>query len=359
MLPLYPRNDSNDSNAIIAFMGRNLHTALTPSRIPGEGIPVQVTAIDKETVLSAFLAGIDAKEATKREYGKVVRQYFSWLESTGRDLSEVTQDDIIAWKDDLTHRSEELSSQTVALYLAAVRRFYSWAESRKLYANIAVGVKSQKLRKTFVKQHLTAKECADLLDGLADDVDGRIRKRAFPNGRACGLRDLALVNLLLRTGMRTIEASRANIRDITSRKGKQVILVQGKGHSSKDEFIPLSRKAADALDEYLSTRPTASPSEPLFICEGYGSRGRRLSGRRIQEIAKDAIRAVGIEGHEYSAHSLRHTCAVMLLEAGVNPYDVQKFMRHRSIDTTEIYLESIEEERRLARSAERFLDDAF
>ena len=340
-------------------MRENVHTAPAPVRFPGEGVPARPASFDKDTVLSAFLAGIDAKEATKREYGKVVRQYFDWLESTGRDLSEVTQDDIIAWKDDLTHRPGELSSQTVALYLAAVRRFYSWAESRKLYANIAAGVKSPKVRKDFVKQHLTADECAGLLESLADDVDNKVRARAFPNGRACGLRDLALVNLLLRTGMRTVEASRANIRDITTRKGRQVIMVQGKGRSSKDEFIPLSRKAADALDEYLSTRPTATPSEPLFICEGYGSRGRRLSARRVQEIAKDAIRAVGIEGHEYSAHSLRHTCAVMLLEAGVNPYDVQKFMRHRSIDTTEIYLESIEEERRLGRGAERCLDEAF
>ena len=188
-------------------------------------------------------------------------------------------------------------------------------------------------------------------------MDGRLRKKSYPNGHAEGLRDLALVNLLLRTGMRTVEASRANIGDITTKRNKRVILVQGKGRSSKDEFIPLSDKAMDAIEDYLITRPAAPASEPLFICEGFGSRGRRLSERRIQEIVKEALRSVGIDGHEYSAHSLRHTCAVLLLDAGVNPYDVQKYMRHRSIDTTEIYLESIEEERRLERSAEQFIDN--
>ena len=334
--------------------GINIYSA--PARISGEGVPVTGNK-DRKAVLDAFISGLDAKETTRKEYRKVVNQYFCWIDETGRELDKLTQDDIVAWKDQLTHRADELSSQTVALYLSAVRRFYTWAESRKLYPNIAAGVKSPKIRKDFVKQHLTPDECSALLESLMDDVDNKVRARGFSNGHAIGLRDVALVNLLLRTGMRTVEASRANIRDITSRKGKRVILVQGKGRSSKDEFVPLSDKANAALEEYLTTRPSATPSEPLFICEGYGSCGRRLSGRRIQEIVKDALRKIGIDGHEYSAHSLRHTCAVMLLNAGVDPYDVQKFMRHRSIDTTEIYLESIDEERRLGRSAETYIDN--
>ncbi|MBR2093848.1 MAG: tyrosine-type recombinase/integrase [Candidatus Methanomethylophilaceae archaeon] len=324
---------------------------------PGEGnLSVQSAPADHE-VISAFLAGIDVKPSSKKGYGKAMRLYLQWVSDTGRVLKDITQEDIIAYKEDLLSREPQLSSLSVAFYLSSVRRFYTWSESRKLYPNVAAGVRPPKIRKDFVKQHLTPSECDELLGKLSDDVDMKIRKKSYPNGHSEGLRDLALINLLLRTGMRTVEASRANVGDITSKRGKSVILVQGKGRSSKDEFIPLSGKARSALDDYLVTRPAATASEPLFICEGFGSRGRRLSERRIQEIAKEALRSVGIDGHEYSAHSLRHTCAVLLLNAGVDPYDVQKYMRHRSIDTTEIYLESIEEERRLERSAEQFIDN--
>ena len=309
-------------------------------------------------VLMGFLCGLDAKPSTKKAYGKALRLYLDWLAETGRELSGLRQDDVIAYKESLLSRVPQLSSQTVAFYLAAIRRFYAWAESRKLYPNIAVGVKPPRIRRDFVKQHLTVSQCDGLLGKLAEDVDGKLRKKTYANGRPEGLRDLAIVNLLLRTGMRTVEASRANIEDVSWRRDKRVIYVQGKGRSSKDEFIPLSSKAEESIREYLATRPAALPSEPLFVCEGYGSRGRRLSERRIQEIAKEALKEIGLDGHEYSAHSLRHTCAVLLLKAGVNPYDVQKYMRHRSIDTTEIYLESIEEERRLGRATEKFIDEA-
>ena len=215
------------------------------------------------------------------------------------------------------------------------------------------------MRKDFIKQHLTSDECTQMLENLFDDIENKTRQRLYKQKEANGLRDYAIINLLLRTGLRTVEVARLDVGDITFRRRKHVLLVWGKGHDTKDDYVPLSDKAYAPIMTYLATRPSAMPTDPLFVCEGYGSRGRRISPRRIQAICKEALRSIGLDDHAFSAHSFRHTCAVMLIQSGASAYDTQKFLRHSSIDTTEIYLRSIEEDLRLERSPERMLDNKF
>ncbi len=314
---------------------------------------------DWNTVLDVFIDNLDAKSNTKKQYRKTLTLFFGWCEQRGVSPATIGKSDIMEYRRQLLEDGKMLSSQTVAAYIVAIRRFFEWTESEKIYPNIAKGVKSPKIKKEFVKQHLTTDECTDMLNNLFDDIEHKIRKRAYSNSEANGLRDYALVNLLLRTGLRTIELSRLDVGDITMRRRKRVIAVWGKGRDSKDDYVPLSEKAYQPLMSYLGTRPEAKPNEPLFVCEGYGSVGRRMSTRRIQAICKDALRAIGMNDHAFSAHSFRHTCAVMLIQSGASAYDVQKYLRHASIDTTEIYLKSIEEDMRLGRSPEAILDKAF
>lgn len=310
-------------------------------------------------VISAFLANLDAKQPTRRQYGKALRLFFAWAERQGKAISSLSRPDILEYRRYLLEGPKALSSQTVSAYIVAIRRFYAWTASEKIYPDIAQGVKSPKIKKEFVKQHLTPGECSRMLETLAEDIDAKIRKKFFEASRQQGLRDYAMVNLILRTGLRTVEVSRLDIGDITERRRKKVLLVWGKGRDTKDDYVPLSEKAYAPIQEYLQTRVGAGETEPLFICEGYGSIGRRMSARRIQAVCKDALRAIGLDSHEFSAHSLRHTCAVMLIQGGASAYDVQKFLRHSSIDVTEIYLRSIEEDLRLGRSPEALLDKAF
>ena len=309
--------------------------------------------------LAAFLLNLDVKDATKVQYRKALTLFFNWTDSQGLPLSKISRADILDYRKGLLEGDRQLTSQTVAAYIVAIRRFYAWAEAEKLYPNVAHGVKSPKVKREFIKQHLTLDECRDMLDKLIEDVDNKVRRRTFTNSHENGLRDYAMVNLILRTGLRTVEVSRLDVGDITERRRKRVLLVWGKGRDSKDDYVPLSSKALQPIEDYLATRPGAGAGEPLFICEGYGSQGRRLSTRRIQAICKEAMRDIGLDGHEFSAHSLRHTCAVTLIQSGASAYDVQKFLRHASIDVTEIYLRSIEEDLRLGRSPEALLDKAF
>ena len=97
----------------------------------------------------------------------------------------------------------------------------------------------------------------------------------------------------------------------------------------------------------------------MFVTEGKGHRGERISTRCIQHVCKEALRAIGLEGHEYSAHSLRHTTAVTIIRQGGDLNDVQRVLRHASQVTSQVYTASIEQEVRLDSNPESLLDDAF
>jgi integrase/recombinase XerC/integrase/recombinase XerD len=229
----------------------------------------------------------------------------------------------------------------VASYLVALRRFYEWAEGNKLYPNIAKGIKSPKRKNAYLKEHLRENQIADLLAHFEGNT-----------------RDYAIVNLLLRTGLRCIEVVRANIEDITFKGGQRILRVWGKGRDEKDAFVVLTDKAYAPIRAYLDTRKSTTLKEPLFISTSNRNLCGRLTTRTISKICKEGLCAIGLDAHEYTAHSLRHTTAVMLLKNG-SLADVQSVLRHASPATSQIYTKSIEEELRLANPSEMKLDGIF
>lgn len=294
-----------------------------------------------DLLMEAFLASLDVKDKTRDTYYWAMTQYFEWLQNTNRSIQFLSSADIIAYKTDLLRRM--LTPLTVSVYLSAVRRFYSWAESSRLHTNIARDIKAPRMKKGFKKLHLNEAEITALLE--------HAKKRS--------LRNYAMLNLLVRTGLRTIELVRADIGDIKYKKGRRILYVMGKGHDSKDDFVIISDAAWKPLQAYLSERGVTAKKDPLFVTEGKGHKGNRMSPRSVQYVCKNAIRAIGLDSPEYSPHSLRHSTAVMMLKNGADWKDVQRVLRHSSPVTTQIYTASIEEELRLMKCPEAILDDAF
>lgn len=294
-----------------------------------------------DLLMEAFLASLDVKDKTRDTYYWAMTQYFEWLQNTNRSIQFLSSADIIAYKTDLLRRM--LTPLTVSVYLSAVRRFYSWAESSRLHANIARDIKAPRMKKGFKKLHLNEAEITALLE----------------HAKKCSLRNYAMLNLLVRTGLRTIELVRADIGDIKYKKGRRILYVMGKGHDSKDDFVIISDATWKPLQAYLSERGVTAKKDPLFVTEGKGHKGNRMSPRSVQYVCKNAIRAIGLDSPEYSPHSLRHSTAVMMLKNGADWKDVQRVLRHSSPVTTQIYTASIEEELRLMRCPEAILDDAF
>ncbi len=92
--------------------------------------------------------------------------------------------------------------------------------------------------------------------------------------------------------------------------------VWGKGFDEKDNFVILGEATWAPILEYLYTRGKTKKDEPLFLTDGKGHRGARMSTRSVQYVCKEAMKSIGLVGHEYSAHSLRHTTAVLILMNG-------------------------------------------
>ena len=288
--------------------------------------------------VEAFLSECDIRASSKSAYRRWLRYFFKWVESTGRQISELTRADIICFKESLVATHSNLS---VAGYMVALRRFYEWAEGNKLYPNIARGVKSPKRKNAYLKEHLRENQIHELLNYFEGNT-----------------RDYAIVNLLLRTGLRCVEVVRANIDDITYKGGQRILRVWGKGRDERDNFVVLTDKAYAPIKAYLETRGSTTLKEPLFVSTSNRNQNGRLTTRTISKICKEGFRAIGIDAHEYTAHSLRHTTAVMLLKNG-SLADVQSVLRHASPATSQIYTKSIEEELRLQNPSEMKLDGIF
>jgi len=299
------------------------------------------TAIDWTGIIERFTLSQDVKPSSRGLYARTLKLFFEWVENTGRRLDSMTREDILRYKEELLEKG--LSSLSVGSYITSVRKFYEWTEGEKVYPNIAKGVKSPHRKQTFKKQHLTETASKDLLHYFEEK----------------SLRDFAIVNLCLRTGLRTIEVVRANIGDITFKGGQRVLLVWGKGRDERDEFVVLTPKSWEPIKRYLETRKGAKAGEPLFVSDSRQNKGERLTTRTISGICKEGLKAIGLDGREFTAHSLRHTTAVTILTQGGSLTDAQSVLRHASPTTTQIYTESIKEELRLKNSPESRLDNAF
>ncbi len=311
-----------------------------------------------ENIVQAFVSSEDVKDSSRITYEKSIRRFFEWIMSTGKDINVLTPADIISYKRYLL--GTDLSELTVRSYLVAVRRFYAWAERSGLYKDIARNVKAPRRSVTleeeeFLKMDLTEEQAVALL-------------KYFKERSA---RDYAIVNLMLRMGLRTIEVIRLNVCWIKNIYGQRRMQVWRKGmdRPSSQVTLGLPDPAWIPIKDYLLTREDPQDDQPLFVTEGYGAHGNgenmkphsneRMSTRLLQMIIKKGLRAIGLDSHEYSAHSLRHTCAVMMLEKGASIPDIQRQLGHSSPNTTMIYLKSHEKRIRMKAAPAHVLDNSF
>lgn len=302
---------------------------------------LKTTTTNVNDVIQSFIQAQDVKANSADLYRRTLKQFFEWVHLQGLTPAELTHPHIIQYKTHLL--ADGKSTLTVGGYITAVRRFYEWAEANKYYPNIARNVKNPRRVQQFRKQALTPTQCEDLLQ----------------YAQQSNLRDYALINLLLRTGLRTIEAARLNVGDIEPKGDRTILKVHGKGREEKDAFVILSEKAINPIINYLATRPGVKDNEPLFISNSNRNHAQRLTTRTISGVVKKALQGIGLNGKYYTAHSLRHTTAVSILRAGASIEHAQGVLRHSNPATTQIYTATIQEEQRLSHATELLLDGVF
>ncbi len=294
-----------------------------------------------EELQDQFIRSQDVKQSSRDLYRRTLRQYFKWVEAKGYSLREITRVELLGYKEDLL--SGGLSPLSVGSYITVVRKFYEWTEANRYYPNVAKGIKTPHRRQQFKKQALSEDQGRALLDHL----------------RSKALRDYAIISTLIRTGIRCIELTRANVEDITYKQGKRVLLIWGKGRDTRDNFVVLTDKAYKPIADYLKSRGKVKGGDPLFTSSSHNNLKGRLTTRAISFIAKENLKEIGIDGREFTAHSLRHSTAVGMIKAGATLDKVQGALRHSSPATTQIYLQTIAEEMRLQEAPEELLDKVF
>jgi integrase/recombinase XerD len=146
--------------------------------------------------------------------------------------------------------------------------------------------------------------------------------------RAVGCRDYAIVLLLVRLGLRSVEVAAMQLDDIDWRAGE--ILVRGKG--GRHDRLPLPIDVGEAVAGYLQRRP---PGESRAVFLGTLPPGGPLSRKSVGAIVSAACARAGIP--RAGAHRLRHTAATRMLRAGCSLAEIGQVLRHEQLRTTAMY----------------------
>ncbi len=216
-----------------------------------------------------------------------------------------------------------LAKRTAARRLSAVRSFYRYLQVHHDVPNaVARAAKVPRIDKR-----------------LPTYLDREQTERLFSwaESRAAGdeyrpTRDLAILELFYSTGIRLSELSGMNLDDLDLLSDQAK--VRGKGR--KERIVPVGSRAVLALRRYLNVREAVRPRttadrRAVFL----STRGRRLAPREVQRVVHRMFDAVG--GDDLRVHSLRHTFATHMLDAGADLRAVQELLGHASLSTTQIY----------------------
>jgi integrase/recombinase XerC len=215
---------------------------------------------------------------------------------------------------------QQYAKTTVARRVAAVR---SWCRflcrQGVLTSNPADGLRGPKQDKK-LPHFLTGAEVDRLL--------------AAPAGQdAFALRDQAMFEVLYSAGLRVSELTGLNVIDLELSEG--MVTVRGKG--KRERLGLLGSKAVAALQAWLVARPTlqvgaAEPTTAVFLNKD----GGRLTTRSVGRLLAKYLQQVGLDP-QTSPHTLRHSFATHLLDAGADIRGVQELLGHRNLTTTQIY----------------------
>jgi integrase/recombinase XerC len=212
------------------------------------------------------------------------------------------------------------AASTVARKLASTRSFYAFGQREGwVRANPAKPLRSPRRARKLPK-FLTGEEIARLL--------------ATPQPQAAGgLRDRAILELMYSSGVRVRELVSLDDADLDLRNA--TVRVRGKGRRERLGIV--GRHARAALEAWLAARPRQAAASPRGSRALFTNKlGGRLSVRGVARLLEKHLAVAGLTGRA-SPHTLRHSFATHLLDAGADIRSVQELLGHKSLVTTQIY----------------------
>lgn len=286
-----------------------------------------------------YLATVGRSANTTRAYIQDLNHFANWyIQTTGEEFQAklVDSTELIEYRRYLLQKGRR--PKTINRRFVALRRYFKWAKQHNLCLDnpfdILEGYRVNE-QKGIAPKWLDEKEQLALLRAVRT-TDNR--------------RDLAIIQVLRRTGLRVSELIDLRKDDITlEERSGNVRVREGKG--TKARQIPLSKDVRQALSGYIEERQDRD-EEKIFL----GQRGP-LTAKGIWDIVKKYAYQAKLEN--VTTHTFRHTFGKNLVNVGTPLDQVATLLGHESIETARIYITPSEKdlEKAIRRASGEIVDD--
>ena len=279
----------------------------------------------------AWLRNADRSEQTVRAYLGACTRFARWFEAINRqalsaDSMTMTPSDLRLYRESLI--AQKLKPTSINAALAALRTLGLFVAEHYGGANPAAKLPSIELSTQHAPRSLSRQDQFKLHQALD-------RRRAYAEHHGHALvwivRDEAMIQLMLNPGLRVDEVCKLDVDDVIVRERSGSVTVrQGKG--LKHRVVPLNAVVRDALRSWLTVRRDldVEDADALFVTKYR----ERIGSESVRHLLREISRMAGIKA---TPHTLRHSFAKGLVDAGESLDRVGELLGHSSLDTTRIY----------------------
>jgi integrase/recombinase XerD len=278
-----------------------------------------------EKFIKRFVEEKDLAPSTERVYNFSLHKFYRWMVVEGYKVHKVQASNITAFKKSLMR--EEKSPLYINLLINVLRSFFTWQQQK--------GYRRENITRYVKPVPLISKHRRGILS--VNEIN--ILINSIPKDNIIDNRDLLITTLAYQNALRSVELSRLNVSDIDLETN--IIQIRGKGQYDKSA-AHISGEAAVLLETYIQARidnDDLHDAGPLFITYSQNPerKHKRINPAGVSSIIAGRLKAAGLKKDTISAHSLRHSAAVHLIDAGASLHLVQLFLRHSSPTITQIY----------------------
>ena len=269
-------------------------------------------------------------ENSVKAYSLDLRDFlnFSFKESVvvlKSDLSDISAHTIRLWI--LSLRNKSVKASSLSRKISSLKNFFHWLENSHNIFNSAISKLDSPKKDSKLPRPIAVNDIKNLFSAF----ENKKEKRWIIS------RNQAIFLLLYTCGLRISEVIDMKTNELPLNSS---VLVKGKG--KKERMVPILNIANQAIENYTKQCPyPISNSEYVFL----GIRGNRMLPRSFQKAMERARNSIGLPSST-TPHSLRHSYATHLLNAGTDLRSIQKLLGHSSLSSTQIYTQ-IEQKRLL------------
>ena len=272
---------------------------------------------------------LDYSEATIKDYNNFLKRFFIWCGQRGVEYAfDISFELLENYQRYLslikkTKDNKKLSNSHIIANLSCIKMFLRFLVRRSFIRyNPADNLEYPKIGLSLPKNILTIEEITRILEvSLYSDK--------------YSLRDKALLELCFSCGLRSRELFKLNVLDCNFEKGEILIRTS---KNKNDRIVPLSERVEYWLLKYIEELRDSlllyNLGETALFLDAYG---RRFSRGGLSKRVKGIYKKAGIDRHGCNLHSLRHSCATLMLKNGADIRIIQDLLGHSKLDTTKIY----------------------